>query len=253
MILESDEFIIHTPIDSAHKTYIGNAAKHGQAATVFAQLYTSGEHYGVHAFIVPIRTQEGESIEGVRIADCGEKLGLNGVDNGRIWFDHMRIPRKNLLNRFADVNAEGLYSSPIASASKRFFTMLGTLVGGRVCVPMAGLSANKKALNLAIRYAAQRRQFGRDNEPETLILDYQTHQRRLFIPLAKTYALHFAHRYMTERYLDKTEDEGREIESLAAGLKAVSTWHTTETIQVCREACGRKWISSRKSICSPKS
>lgn len=233
-----EEFIIHTPIDAAHKTYIGNAALHGQMATVFAQLYTGGEHYGVHAFVVPIRTSDGKPIGGVRIEDCGEKLGLNGVDNGRIWFDQVRIPRKNLLDRFAQVSPEGLYSSPIASASKRFFIMLGTLVGGRVCVPMAGLSASKKALNLAIRYAAQRRQFGRDNEPETLILDYQTHQRRLFIPLAKTYALHFAHRYMTERYLARKEEEGREIESLAAGLKAISTWHTTQTIQTSREACG---------------
>src|SRR2546430_8526351 len=34
------------------------------------------------------------------------------------------------------------------------------------------------------------------------------------------------------------ESEQRQLETLAAGLKAVSTWHTTQTIQTCREACG---------------
>ena len=235
---EKEAFIIHTPFEGANKTYIGNAALHGQMATVFAQLYTGGEHYGVHAFLVPIRDDRGKIMPGIRIEDCGEKLGLNGVDNGRIWFKEVHISRENLLNRFGEVSPEGLYSSPIPSASKRFFTMLGTLVGGRVCVSIAGLSATKKALALAIRYAAQRRQFGRENEVETLILDYQTHQRKLLIPLAKTYALHFAHRYMTDRYVAQSATDGREIESLAAGLKAISTWHTTHTIQTCREACG---------------
>ena len=41
--------------------------------------------------------------DGVRLEDCGAKLGLNGVDNGRIWFDHVRVPRENLLDRYAQV------------------------------------------------------------------------------------------------------------------------------------------------------
>ena len=117
----SQEFIINTPHHDAHKEYIGNAAEHGQLATVFAQLITKGEHYGVHAILVPIRDKEGNVLPGVKIEDSGRKLGLNGVDNGRIWFDQVRVPRKNLLNRFADVSPEGDYSSPITSDSRRFF------------------------------------------------------------------------------------------------------------------------------------
>jgi acyl-CoA oxidase len=236
--VENDEFVIHTPHNQAHKEYIGNAAVHGQLATVFAQLITLGENYGVHAFLVPIRDKAGNTMPGVRIEDSGEKLGLNGVDNGRIWFDQVRIPRKSLLNRFADVSISGEYSSPINSDSRRFFTMLGTLVGGRVCVPMAGLSSAKAALTIAIKYGAKRRQFGPEGEPETPILNYRSHQKRLMPLLANAYALHFAHRYMAKRFLDRSEEDAREIEALAAGLKAVSTWNTTATIQECREACG---------------
>ncbi|MEO0895257.1 MAG: acyl-CoA dehydrogenase [Bacteroidota bacterium] len=234
----SQEFIIHTPHYLAHKEYIGNAAAHAKVAVVFAQLETLGEQYGVHAIVVPIRDDEGNPLPGVTIADSGQKLGLNGVDNGRLWFDQVRVPRVNLLDKFGQVSDDGTYSSDITSEGRRFFTMLGTLVGGRVAVPMGGLSAVKSGLTIALQYAAQRRQFGRAGEEEMPILEYPTHQLRLIPRLATTYAFHFAHRYMVERYLNKSQEDEREIEALAAGLKAVSTWHTTETLQECREATG---------------
>jgi len=235
----TDEFIIHTPTDSAHKDYIGNAALHGQMATVFAQLEIDGECYGVHAFLTPIRHKDGTLMPGVRIEDCGLKMGLNGVDNGRIWFERVRIPRENLLNRFADVARDGTYTSLIASASKRFFTMLGTLVGGRISIATASLSAAKSALTIAIRYAEQRRQFGPPGEHETLLLDYPSHQLRLLPLLARTYAFDFAQKQLIALYA-ATKESAREVEVLAAGLKALSSWHATETIQVCRESCGGK-------------
>jgi len=131
--------------------------------------------------------------------------------------------------------------SPIANPSKRFFTMLGTLVGGRVSVPKAGLSAAKSGLTIAIKHALKRRQFGHSTTtPETLLLDYPSHQRRLMPLLAKSYALTFALNALAERYISRTEEDIREIETLAAGMKSYATWFTTETLQECREACGGK-------------
>lgn len=236
----TDELIVHSPTISSGKDYIGNAALHGQMATVFAQLIVRGENHGVHAVLVPLRDKKGIVAEGVKIEDCAYKLGLNGVDNGRIWFDQVRVPRANLLNRFGNIDEHGNYSSPIKNPAKRFFTMLGTLVGGRICVPRAGLSAAKTSLTIAIRYALKRRQFGQENEPETLIMDYPSHQRRLMPRLAKAYALDFALTYLTERFANRKEEDMREIETLAAGLKSYATWFTSSTIQECREACGGK-------------
>lgn len=234
------EFIIHSPRQEAGKEYIGNAL-HGRMATVFAQLIVNNENHGVHAILVPLRDQNGNLLPGIKVEDCGYKLGLNGVDNGRIWFDQVRVPRENLLNRFGNVDEKGNYTSPIKNPSRRFFTMLGTLVGGRVCVPRAGLSAAKSGLTIAIKYALRRRQFAPSiNEPETLLLDYPSHQRRLLPLLAKAYALDFALTYLTNRYVNRTEEDIREIETLAAGLKSYATWFTTETLQECREACGGK-------------
>ena len=236
----TDEFVVHSPKEQSGKEYIGNAL-HGELATVFGQLVVDGESHGIHAIVVPLRNKAGQVLPGIRVEDCGTKLGLNGVDNGRIWFNAVRVPRTNLLNRFGDVDENGLYSSPIENPARRFFTMLGTLVGGRVCVPRAGLSATKSGLSIAINYALKRRQFApRQNEPETLLLDYPSHQRRLMPRLAKTYALHFALMELSDRFSENEHVDIREIETLAAGLKAHATWFTTATLQECREACGGK-------------
>ncbi|MGB3547873.1 MAG: acyl-CoA dehydrogenase [Saprospiraceae bacterium] len=237
---ETDEIEIHSPSREAGKEYIGNAM-HAQVAAVFAQLMVNGENHGVHAIVVPLRDENHHTLPGIRVEDNGYKLGLNGVDNGRIWFTHVRVPRTELLDRFGGIGENGAYHSTIENPSRRFFTMLGTLVGGRVVVPRAGLSATKAALTIAIRYGLKRRQFAASStDPETLILDYPNQQRRLLPRLAKTYALQFALDYLLDRYVNRTEDDMREIESLAAGLKAYATWFTSDTIQECREATGGK-------------
>ncbi|HYF71719.1 MAG TPA: acyl-CoA dehydrogenase, partial [Nocardioides sp.] len=241
---EAQEFVITTTTEDARKDYIGNAAKHADVAVVFAQLEVEGASQGVHAFVVPIRV-DGEPAAGVRIEDDGRKMGLNGVDNGRLWFDHVRVPRTALLNRFADVTPEGRYESPIENPNRRFFTMLGTLVQGRVCVGGGGINAAKVALAIATKYAVRRRQFeATSDEQEELLLDYGMHQRRLLPLIARTYALHFAQEEVAAQLHDVfsglTDDEHarRELESRAAGTKALGTWHATRTIQECREACG---------------
>jgi len=144
---------------------------------------------------VPIRDEDGNVLDGVTIEDDGDKLGLQGVDNGRISFDHVRIPRENLLDRYATVGSDGLYQSPIENKNRRFFTTIGTLIQGRISVSGAALSATKSALAIAVRYANRRRQFGPpDSDDEALLMDYRVHQRRLLLPLATTYAIHFAQR-----------------------------------------------------------
>ena len=245
---ENKTFTIHTPHEKAQKEYIGNAAVHGQMATVFAKLIIAGHDYGVNAFIVPLRDENSVVLKGITIGDCGRKMGLNGVDNGTIRFENVVIPKENMLDRFASVNYKGEFESPIPSDNRRFFTMLGTLVGGRIGIPRSALAATKSGLTIAIKYSDQRRQFGPEGGSEVPILNYRMHQRRLLIPLAKTYAIHFALQYLTKRFLNKSEVEMQEIEALAAGLKSYSTWSTTSILQECREACGGKGYLSENRI-----
>ena len=242
---DSQEFVINSPTPSARKDYIGGAAQTARVAAVFAQLITKGEGHGVHCFVVPIRDDAGNDLPGVTTSDCHYKGGLPGVDNGRIQFDQVRVPRENLLNKYADVAADGTYSSPIENEGRRFFTMLGTLIRGRVTVGGSAGAAARVALDIATRYALERRQFDAPGtEEETLIMDYLVHQRRLLPLIAKSYALQFAQNELVAKCHElQTADnpdaeEQRELESRAAGLKAANTWHATRAIQEAREACG---------------
>jgi acyl-CoA oxidase len=241
---ETQEFVVHTPFRAAWKDYLGNAANDGTAAVLFAQLVTNGVNHGVHAFWMPLRDETGAFLPGVGGEDDGLKGGLNGIDNGRLHFDSVRIPRENLLNRYADVAEDGSYSSPITSPGRRFFTMLGTLVQGRVSLDGAATQASQMALTIAITYGSQRRQFTAGGDAEQVILDYQRHQRRLLPRLATTYAQTFAHDEFLVAF-DKvfsgvadTEADRQNLETLAAALKPLSTWAALDTIQEAREACG---------------
>ncbi|TSD99561.1 acyl-CoA oxidase [Skermania sp. ID1734] len=241
----TEEFVIHSPTPSSTKAYIGGAAEHARMAAVFAQLISNGEGHGVHCFVVPIRDEHGNDLLGVTTSDHGYKGGLPGVDNGRISFNQVRIPRDNLLNRYADVAADGTYSSPIENPNRRFFTMVGTLVRGRVTVGGSAAAAARVALAIATRYALQRRQFGAPgSDQEVLIMDYLVHQRRLLPLIARAYALQFAQNELVSKMheLQSTDDpdeqEQRELETRAAGLKVANTTHATRAIQECREACG---------------
>ena len=178
------------------KWWIGNAAEDGQMATVFARLKVPATtarggaassaaagslvDHGVHAFVVPIRNG-GRGAEaclpGVQILDCGYKVGLQGVDNGALRFTNVRIPRDHLLDRFATVDAAGVYASSL-SPGKRFAATLGELTGGRVGLTGSSCAVLKAAVTIAVRYSATRAQFGPPGGPEVFVLDYPSQQVR---------------------------------------------------------------------------
>ncbi|ANS80245.1 Acyl-coenzyme A oxidase 1, peroxisomal [Serinicoccus hydrothermalis] len=242
---ETDEIVVHSPTPSSTKTYIGAAAQDAHVAAVYGQLHVGEESHGVHVVVVPIRDADGNPLPGVTLGDNGAKGGLAGVDNGTITFDHVRVPRAHLLNRFGGIDDEGRYVSDIDSDNKRFFTMLGTLVRGRICVAAGAATASRKALSIATRYALRRRQFSAPgHDGDVVLMDYLAHQRKLIPAIATAYAHTFAVNEVVERLQElhempeKDQVAQRELETRAAGLKAVITRFGNDTIQTCREACG---------------
>ena len=153
----------------------------------------------------------------VWLITCAVILALFAFD----FFTHVRVPRTNLLNKYGDVDENGVYSSPIPSPGRRFFTMIGTLVQGRVSLDGAATIANQAALSIAVRYAEQRRQFTTDSDiQEQTLLDYQRHQRRLLPRLAQTYAMSFAH----EEFLDIFDRVFSGVEDTPATREDLQQW-----------------------------
>ncbi|MGD1944871.1 MAG: acyl-CoA dehydrogenase [Croceivirga sp.] len=237
---EERTIVIHTPGKNDNKEYIGNALD-AKMATVFAQLLVNGKNQGVHAILVPLRDEKHKELSGITIEDNGYKLGLNGVDNGKIWFNQVKVPVENLLDTYGGIDSEGNYRSAIQNPNKRFFTMLGTLVGGRICVAKGALGAAKMSLTIAVKHALQRRQFNDSIKiQEDLLMDYPTHQIRLMPRIAASYVYHFALQRAMREYVATAAGDKRKIETQVAGLKAIITWFATSTIQESREACGGK-------------
>lgn len=246
---KTQEFVVHTPDDGAVKWWLGNAQLNATMATVFCRLITRGKDEGIHAILVPLRDPvTHKALPGVELGDCGDKVGLHGVDNGYIRFTNVRVPRENLLNRFGDVLPNGEYVSELQSPNRRFAAMLGELITGRLTLAVSSNTLRKIAVTIATRYGAARKQFGPPNpkpgEPaEVPVLDYKSHQVRLFPIIASCFAVEFGTRVMVDKYIkihvsQISDDDLAEVHALTAGMKAVVTWDTQKYLQTCRECCG---------------
>ncbi|XP_076148999.1 peroxisomal acyl-coenzyme A oxidase 1 isoform X3 [Alosa pseudoharengus] len=248
----TQEFVMNSPTISSIKWWPGGLGKTSNHAIVLAQLYTQGTCHGLHAFIVPIRSMSTHKpLPGITVGDIGPKFGFDEVDNGYLKMDNVRIPRDNMLMKYAKVEPDGTYHKPPSSK-----LTYGTMVFIRSMIVGESSRALAKASTIAIRYSAVRHQSEiRPGEPEPQILDYQTQQYKLFPLLATAYAFHFVGQYMTETYHRITGDinqgdfsELPELHALSAGLKAFTTWVANAGIEVCRMACGGHGYSQCSSL-----
>lgn len=238
-----DSFVVHSPTLTATKWWPGGLGRTATHALVYARLLTAGKDHGIHAFIVPIRSLEDHTpLPGVTVGDMGSKFGYNTMDNGFLRLGHVRIPRENMLMRYAHVSKDGVYSR--RGHNKMVYGAMVLLRAN--IVKDAGFSLSK-AVTVALRYGAVRRQFGSGprGAPESKILDYLTHQHSLLPLLATCYAYHFVGRWMMQLYRAFTAeleagDLGSlpEVHACTAGLKALFTQATADGIEECRRRCG---------------
>ncbi|KAM9296952.1 peroxisomal acyl-coenzyme A oxidase 1 [Gastrophryne carolinensis] len=238
----TQEFILNSPTVSSTKWWPGGLGKTSNHAVVLAQLYTQGECKGLHAFIVPIRhIGSHEPLPGVTVGDIGPKFGFDEIDNGFLSFNKFRIPRENMLMKYAKVEPDGTYMKPVSDK-----LTYGTMVFIRSMIVGDSARSLSRACTIAVRYSAVRHQSEiRVGDPEPQILDFQTQQYKLFPLLASAYAFHFVGSYMNQTYHRITGDihkgnlsELPELHALSAGLKAFTTWVASSGIEECRMACG---------------
>ncbi|OAD59251.1 putative peroxisomal acyl-coenzyme A oxidase 1 [Eufriesea mexicana] len=234
------EFVLNSPTLTSYKWWPGGLGHTANYAIVLAQLYVQNECRGIHPFIVQLRDADThEPMPGIKIGEIGRKLGMNGVNNGFLGFNNVRIPRMNMLMKNSKVLEDGTYVK--ASNDKLTY---GTMVFVRVVLVHDVVSYLSKAATIAVRYSAVRRQGQINSEkPEVQILDYVTQQYKIFPHVAACFAFKISANWIWDMYNNVTgNQEGLnqlpELHALACCLKAVTTADAAGGIEQLRLSCG---------------
>ncbi|EKM75391.1 hypothetical protein AGABI1DRAFT_79987 [Agaricus bisporus var. burnettii JB137-S8] len=249
-IPETKEFEIHSPTLSSTKWWIGSLAKTSTHGVVQAKLILGGVDHGPHLFFVQLRSLENhKNMPGIVIGGIGPKAlgGFAANDHGFARFDHVRIPKIQMLSKFAQVTDDGKYVQP-PHAKLSYGGMLyirSTMVGSNGW-------AMAKAATVAIRYATVRRQGekGPDGLERQIITYPSVHIRLLpilshayvYIQLGKVLTRLFD--AMSSRLQQKDTSLLPEMHAITSGLKITVTTTCIQDIETARRSMGGHGFSA---------
>jgi len=172
----------------------------GGVAVVMARTTPGADHQGISAFIVPL------DAPGVVVGKKEDKLGMRISDTASLILEDCRLPGDALLGR----EGEG------------FAQAMEVLDGGRISIAALGVGIAQGALDAAIAYAKERRQFNRP------IAAFQAIKLKL-ADMATGVA---AARLLTERAAE-AKDAGEKVTLIASQAKLFAS---ETAVRVCEEA-----------------
>ncbi|KAF1319788.1 Peroxisomal acyl-coenzyme a oxidase, partial [Globisporangium splendens] len=251
----AQQFIINSPTLTSRKWWPGGLGKTANHAIVHARLFLDGADVGVQAFLVQLRSLENhEPLPGIECGDIGPKVGFQSVDNGYCAFHNVRIPRENMMMRYAKVLPDGTFVKP-KSDKLVYLTMVEVRAN---LIHSFGLMM-ASAATITTRFSAARVQ-GRTptGKGEFQVLDYQNQQNALFPFIAISYAANFAGRWIMQLHNEAVDiikfgkgsfgQKLAELHATTSGLKAWLAVNVSDGIETCRRMCGGHGFTNSSNL-----
>lgn len=132
-VLDGDHWVLN-----GTKIFITNAG-HADIFIIFAMTDKSLGTRGISAFIVE------RTFEGFRVGNEEKKMGIRGSSTCELIMENCIVPKENLLG---DIN-------------KGFKIAMKTLDGGRIGIAAQALGIGEGAIDEAVKYVKERKQFGK--------------------------------------------------------------------------------------------
>jgi acyl-CoA oxidase len=151
---EEQKFVLHTPDDKAAKNWISQGYT-AEMGVVVADLIVEGKSHGPHAFLMHLRDDKGDLLPGIRIQDMGTKTVANDLDNARVWFDKVSLPKSSMLSKFAEIDENGKYHQ-VTEERMRIEVIGQRLLTGRQAIAEAALVSAKCLHMKTEEYANQK-------------------------------------------------------------------------------------------------
>ncbi|KAH7928004.1 acyl-CoA oxidase [Leucogyrophana mollusca] len=254
-IAETEEFEIHSPTLTSSKWWIGGLGKTATHGVVQAKLILpGGKDVGPHLFFVQLRSLEDHSVlPGITLGDIGPKAlgGMAATDNGFATFNRVRIPRENMLSKFAQVSEDGKYVQPPHSK----LSYGGMLFIRSSMVTSAGWTV-ARAATISVRYTTVRRQGGEDrNGLERQVISYPSTYYRLLPILSHAYLFIQLGRRLTQAFQEmssrlSTGDTSllAEMHAITCGLKVLMSSTGVQDLETARRSMGGHGYSAFSGV-----
>jgi alkylation response protein AidB-like acyl-CoA dehydrogenase len=136
---DGDEYVIN-----GSKIFITNAAR-AHYCVLVTKTDPSAGHDGITLFVVDLREDDGNLVEGFSVSRELEKMGMHASDTGEIAFQDVRVPAENMLGQ------EG----------KGFYHISWELQGERLVGAIGCVSGAERVFERTLEYAKEREAFGR--------------------------------------------------------------------------------------------
>jgi acyl-CoA oxidase len=248
----TQEFEIFSPRKESAKWWVGGMGVLANHALVQAILELPSGRKGPQLFIVPIRSSSTHlPLPGVTVGDIGPRAygGVCFMDNGYLHLSSVRIPRENMLQRHTQVAPDGTFTP-----AKHDKLSYGSMVALRAGIPINIGWHLARAVTIAIRYCATRRQFGAPEEQQ--VLDYASTKMRLYPLLASAYAYIFAGRELLMLYRCMLNDLVArddisllpEVHALSTALKVKATTDCVRGLEEARKSMGGHGFSHMAGV-----